>query len=125
MIQIVLIAILSLLAQLFLPWWSLSIVAFGVCFWRSQRAGGAFLQGFAGVALVWLLYAVILHSRTDGVFTGRMSELLFKTNTTVLPLLVVTLLSGLVGGLAGLSGFFVKKATTNQPVQTTADQLRS
>ncbi|ADB41624.1 hypothetical protein [Spirosoma linguale] len=111
MIELVLIAILSLLAQLFLPWWSLAIVAFGICFWRSQRAGGAFLQGFVGVAIVWLLYAGLLHAQTDGVFTGRMSELLFKTNTTVLPLLVVTLLGGLVGGLAGLSGFLVKKAT--------------
>ncbi|GAB3039485.1 hypothetical protein [Spirosoma pulveris] len=113
MIELILIAILSLLAQLFLPWWSLAVVAFGVCFWRSQRGGSAFFQGFAGVAIVWLGYALLIHTQTDGVFTGRMSELLFKTNTTVLPMLVVTLLSGLVGGFAGLSGFLVKKATAN------------
>ncbi|SOD96007.1 hypothetical protein [Spirosoma fluviale] len=113
MIELILIAILSLLAQLFLPWWSLAIVAFSICFWRSQRAGGAFLQGFVGVGVVWLGYALLVHTQTDGIFIGRMSELLFKTNTNVLPLLVVTLLSGLVGGLAGLSGFLVKKATAN------------
>ncbi len=125
MIQIILIAILSLLAQLVLPWWSLAIVAFLVCFWRSQSAGEAFLHSFLGVAAVWLVYALLIHSRTDGILTGRMSELLFKTNSALLPLVVVTLVSGLVGGLAGLSGFFVRQATGNQSATHTAGQSRS
>ena len=125
MIQILLIAFLSLLAQLFLPWWSLAVVAFLVCFWRGQSAGRSFLYGFAGVAVVWLAYALLIHTRTDGILTGRMSELLFKTNAAALPLLVVTLLSGLVGGLAGLSGFFVRQATSNQTVNRSAGQTRS
>lgn len=104
MIEILLIAVLSLLAQLILPWWSLAIVAFLVCFWRSLSAGRAFLYGFSGVVLVWIVYAFIIHAQTDGVFTGRMSELLFKTNSTALPLLATAVLGGLVGGLAGLSG---------------------
>ena len=111
MIQIIIIALLSLLAQFFLPWWSLAIVAFAVCFWRSSGTGRAFLYGFVGVALVWLVYALLIQLRTDGVFVGRMSELLFKTNTAVLPALATVGLSGLVGGLAGLSGFFVRRAT--------------
>ncbi|MCX6213449.1 hypothetical protein [Spirosoma sp.] len=124
MIELVLIAILSLLAQLFLPWWSLAIVAFGVCFWRSSGSGRAFLSGFLGVALVWLIYALLIQLRTDGVFVGRMSELLFKTNTSVLPALVACLLGGLVGGLAGLSGYFVKQATRAQPISRTASRSR-
>ena len=120
MLQIVLIAVLSLLAQLILPWWSLAIVAFLVCFWRSPSAGRSFLAGFYGVALVWLVYAIILHSRTDGVFTGRMSELLFKTNSAILPGLVTAIVGGLVGGLAALSGFFVRQATGNQIVNRTS-----
>lgn len=114
MFQILLIAVLSLLGGLFLPWWSLAIVAFAVCFWRSAGAGRAFLYGFVGVALVWLAYALLIQFRTDGVFVGRMSELLFKKNTAVLPALVTALLGGLVGGLAGMSGFFVRQATQNQ-----------
>ncbi|AUD03072.1 hypothetical protein [Spirosoma pollinicola] len=120
MIEIILIAILSLLAQLVLPWWSLAIVAFVICFWRSSRAGQSFFAGFYGVALVWLIYAIFLHSRTDGVFMGRMSELLFKTNSAVLPELVTAIVGGLVGGLAGLSGYFVRQATGNQPQKRTA-----
>jgi hypothetical protein len=114
MIQIIAIAFLSLLAQLFLPWWSLAIVAFGVCFVRSNRAGWAFLQGFAGVALTWMGYALLIHIGTDGIFTGRMGLLLFKTDGAGLPLLVTTLLGGLVSGLAGMSGYLVRQASVNQ-----------
>lgn len=124
MIDIILIAVLSLLAQLVLPWWSLAIVAFGVCFWRSSGGGRAFVAGFVGVAVVWLVYALLIQFRTDGVFVGRMSELLFKANTTVLPALVTSLISGLVGGLAGLSGYFVKQATGTQSVNRTASRSR-
>ncbi|GAB2522374.1 hypothetical protein [Spirosoma aerophilum] len=124
MIEIFLIAILSLLAQFILPWWSLAIVAFGVCFWRSPGGGRAFLSGFLGVAVVWLVHALLLQFRTDGVFIGRMSELLFKTNTAALPVVVTTLVGGLVGGLAGLSGYLVKQATTTQPVNRTAGRSR-
>ena len=120
MVEIILIAVLSLLAEFVLPWWSLAIVAFVVCFWRSSRAGQSFFAGFYGVALVWLVYAIFLHSRTDGVFVGRMSELLFKTNSAVLPELVTAIVSGLVGGLAGLSGYYVRQATGNSSEKRTA-----
>jgi hypothetical protein len=114
MIQIIVIAIISLIAQLFLPWWSLAIVAFAVCFTRSRGAGWAFLEGFAGVALTWFGYALLIHVTTDGIFTGRMGLLLFKADGAGLPILVTTLLGGLVGGFAGMSGYLVRQATGNQ-----------
>ena len=115
MIQILLIAVLSLLAQLVLPWWSLAITAFAVCYWRATGAGSAFWYGFAGVALVWLTYALLIHVRTDGIFTGRMSQLLFKADASSLLIMAAAVLSGLVGGLAGLAGYFVRQAVVNPP----------
>lgn len=115
MIQILLIAIISLVAQLVLPWWSIAIVAFAICCWRSFGGGSAFLHGFVGVALVWLGYALVVHLRTDGIFTGRMSQLLFKADAPVLLMLATVVLGGLVGGLSGLAGYFVRQAVANQP----------
>ncbi|QJW91867.1 hypothetical protein HNV11_22025 [Spirosoma taeanense] len=120
MIQIIIIALLSLLAQLLLPWWSIALVAFLVCFWRSASVVRAFGYGFVGVSLVWLVYALLIHFQTDGIFTGRMSLLLFKTDHAAIALIIIVILSGLVGGLAGLSGFFVRQATTNQLVNRTS-----
>jgi hypothetical protein len=124
MIQLILIAILGLLAQLILPWWSLAIVAFLVCLWRSQSAGQAFLSGFLGVALVWLGYALIIYMRTGGDFTGRMGELLFKVNNAALPMLATALLGGLVGGLSGLSGFLIRQASGSQTTSHAAGSTR-
>ncbi|MDB5243186.1 MAG: hypothetical protein JWP57_3811 [Spirosoma sp.] len=114
MIQILLIALGSVLAQLVLPWWSLALVAFAVCCWRSSAAGRAFWYGFAGVALVWLIYALLIHIRSDGIFTGRMSQLLFKADASAVLIIVTTILGGLVGGLAGVSGYFVRQTLVNQ-----------
>ncbi|WP_338874251.1 hypothetical protein WBJ53_01355 [Spirosoma sp. SC4-14] len=116
MIQLILIVVLGLLAQLVLPWWSLAIVAFLVCFWRSSRASLAFFYGFAGITLLWGGYALLIHLRTDGIFTGRMSQLLFQTANTALPLIITALVGGLVGGFAGLSGYFVRQVTGNQTI---------
>ena len=115
MIQILLIAFLSLLAQLVLPWWSLALVSFAVCFWRAPGVGSAFWYGFAGIALVWLAYALFIHIRTEGIFTGRMSQLLFKADAFFLLIVATAVLSGLVGGLAGLAGYFVRQAVANPP----------
>ncbi len=120
MIQILLIALISLLAQLVLPWWSLAVVAFGVCVWRSANVGQAFVYGFFGVALVWLVYALAIQLNTDGVFIGRMSELLFKANSGIMPLLVTVITGGIVGGMAGISGYFVSRAVKNQIVNRTS-----
>ncbi|WP_420151306.1 hypothetical protein [Spirosoma sp.] len=114
MIQIILIAILSLLSQILFPWWSLAIVAFIICYWRSNNSGQAFLYGFIGTAFTWIGYALLIHTRTDGIFTGRMGELLFKSNNIMIPLLITAVIGGLVGGMAGLSGFFVWRTVINQ-----------
>ncbi len=111
MIQLILIVVLGLLAQLVLPWWSVAIVTFLVCLWRSQSAGQAFTYSFYGVALVWLGYALFIYAQAGGDFIGRMGELLFKVNNASLPTLATAILGGLVGGLSGLSGFYIRQAS--------------
>jgi len=45
-----------------------------------------------------------------------MGQLLFQTPNAFLPLAVTALVGGLVGGFAGLSGYFVRQVTGNQPI---------
>lgn len=106
---IALIAVLSAIIQLILPWWSIALVAFVVCFFRSTTGGQAFWFGFIGIALVWQAYALFIHLQNDGVLTGRMSQLLFKANMPIVLLELAVLLGGLVGGLAALSGHLFRR----------------
>lgn len=104
-----LIALLSLLLQLFLPWWIVAPVAFGLALWRGRSGWQAFGAGFGAVALVWLVSSAFIHLRTGGILTGKVAALL--TLPSPLLLLVVTaLIGGLVGGMAALSGYFSRNA---------------
>lgn len=124
MIQLILIVVLGLLAQLVLPWWSVAIIAFLVCLWRSQSAGQAFTYSFYGVALVWMGYALLIYAKAGGDFIGRMGELLFKVNNASLPTLATAILGGVVGGLSGLSGFYVRQASRNPRTPYGAERTR-
>lgn len=110
MLPFILIALFSLLAQLVLPWWSLALVAFVVCYWRSRTGAQAFLNGFLGSLVVWLAYALLIHLRTDGIMTSRMSQLFLKADAPLGILLLTALVAGLVGGLAALSGYLTRRA---------------
>lgn len=106
-----LITLLSAVAQFFLPWWIIAPIAFGICFWQSHTAGKAFLEGTASVTLVWAAYVGFLNFQNGGVLASRMTELLFKMpNNPGLLLTITPLIGGLVGGIAGLAGFYVRQA---------------
>ena len=125
MIRLILIAIVSLLVQFILPWWSIALVAFMVCYWGSRNAGGAFVEGFAGIAVVWLAYAVLIHFRTEGVFTGRMGLLIIKSSSPAGMLLLTTVLGGLVGGLAGMAGYYVRQVIMPSQLMAQKQKVKS
>lgn len=109
MLPILLIALLSLLAQLILPWWSVALVAFAFCFGRPPGGGRAFLYSFLGVGLVWLVYALLQHIQSGGILTSRMSEVMKLPPGPVFLLILTPLLGGLVAGFAGLAGYWVRQ----------------
>lgn len=116
MLPTLLIAVLSAIAQFFLPWWVIAPIAFAVCFWQSDTAGRAFLEGTASVTLVWAAYVGFLSFQNQGVLAARMGELLFKSPGNPGLLLTITpLIGGLVGGVAGLTGFYVRQAFLPRP----------
>ncbi|TDI94270.1 MAG: hypothetical protein E2O77_01300 [Caldithrix sp.] len=99
-----LILILSFIAEMFLPWWSIATVAFAVGFVKTATGWKSFWAGFLGVGFLWWMTSGTIHIRTDGILTSKVAEML----TLPLPILVILitgLIGGLVGGLAASSGF--------------------
>jgi hypothetical protein len=108
MIAFLFIALLTLIVQYFLPWWTIALVAFGVAAGFSRSARGAFLAGFCAIALVWTGAALFSHIRSGGILTERVAAL-FSLPFPELLIPVTALIGGLVGGLAALSGFFSRR----------------
>lgn len=119
MLLFVLILLASLALQLFLPWWVIAPVAFGLAFWKSASGRHAFLAGFAAVFVLWFVAAYMPHYRNEGILTARIAQL-FGLPASFLVLLITALVGGLVGGLAAWSGFFWKNALPGRRTAKTA-----
>lgn len=97
-------AAFSFIAGLFLPWWSIAIIAFLVALLVPQSRGLSFLAGFTGIFLLWGLLAIWIDIKNEGILSHKIA-LLFPLGGSSLALIVVTALVGaIVGGFAGMSG---------------------
>lgn len=100
LLQLIVIALLTFMLELLLPWWSLAIAAFIGGITLNSRFN--FLAGFLGVALLWFFYALLIDSTGAAPLTTRVAAL-FSMNSFLL-MLVTALIGGLVGGFAAMAG---------------------
>lgn len=108
MLLFLLIAIFSFLAQMILPWWSLAIVAFVLAFLLGKKSSKTFLSAFFGCGIVWLIMALYSHFAKGDLMTNRIASLL-SLNGTVMLYVGSFLIAAVVGGLAALSGFYLRE----------------
>lgn len=101
--QITLTALLGLVLQLFLPWWSLAVAAAVVGFFFDQPGWRAFVGGFSGACLLWTAMAWWLDAGGGYLVSGRLNQLL-----PVHSLLLTGVVGGLVGGFAAVTGKLVR-----------------
>jgi len=108
---------ISFLLQLFLPWWIIAPVAFGLALWKGTSAGKSFLAGFAALFVLWATAALVIHLRNEGILAAKIAGL-FSLPFPGLLIPVAALIGGMVGGLAALSGFYWRKSFASKPVDT-------
>jgi hypothetical protein len=114
---LLLIFVLASAAQLDLPWWSLAAVAFVIGLVLAPSARAAFAAGFGGAALSWLVPAAWQSYQNDGLLAHRMAELLPLGGSPAVLVLVTGVIAGLVGGLAALTGTWLRAAVQPAPVR--------
>lgn len=108
LIKVILIAALTYLAALFLPWWSAVICAFLVNVVIGSGGLNSFLSGFLGVGLCWMIAAWIIFSGNEAGLVMRLAPLL-RANEGVVLVVYTSLLGAIEGGLGGLCGSYVIK----------------
>lgn len=110
-IKVLIIAILSFLLTLFLPWYTPFIVCFLAGITLSNKPGNNFLAGLFGVGLFWLGYALFLDIRNEHLLSSKVAQLFSDSLGTPLSggilLTVTTILGALLGGLSSMAGAMI------------------
>ena len=107
LLSIILIAFLSAGSEFILPWWSCAVVCFLVALFARQSSGRAFIMGFLGVGIFWLVAALFHDVANDHILSTRMAAL-FKLPNYGLFIVVTALIGGIVGGLSSYTGSLLK-----------------
>src|SRR3990170_1589842 len=81
---LILTALFSFIAGLYLPWWGIAIAAFIVALIVYQKAGIAFLAAFSGLLLLWSSLALWIDSSNESILSARIGELLGIGNNSFL-----------------------------------------
>ena len=110
LLSVILIILLSFIAGLYLPWWSIAPVAFFVALLIPQSLGKSFLAGFAGIFLAWAIVAFWIDTKNESLLSQKIAQLFPLGGSTVLLILITALIGALVGGFAAMSGSSLRPA---------------
>ncbi len=102
-VSILLIALLSFAAGLYLGWWSLALAAFIVAALIPQKPWKAYLSGFLGLLLLWGGLATLIDVRNQHILAQKMAQVLPLGGSYFLLILVTALVAAIVAGFAALT----------------------
>jgi hypothetical protein len=103
----IIVSIIAVILQQFLPWWSIAIAGFAAGFLIDQSFRGAFLNGFLGIFIFWSAVCLYIYIVNDGILTTQLARLMYLPH----PLLVIIIpgiLGGLTAAVASLSGRYLR-----------------
>ena len=107
-ISLILMALLSFAACLYLPWWSIAIVCFIVALVIHQRPVIAFLCGFLALFILWAGLSFYISSSNGHVFAHKISILILKMDNPNVLFIVTGLIGAVVGAFGALTGSLLR-----------------
>lgn len=105
--------LLMLILQFITDWWSIAPAALLITFLKSEKASSAFLTGFIAAFLLWGGWSFFRDVANGGILSDRIGALLGAEALGSFLFLITGLLGGLVGGIAGLAGYYLQQQTGN------------
>jgi len=110
LISLILTALLSFAACLFLPWWSIALAAFLVAALIPQKPGKAFITGFVALFLLWGILSFWISNANENILAHKVSMLMLNMDSPYLLMLATGLIGAFVAGFAALTGSFLRKS---------------
>jgi hypothetical protein len=107
----ILTVLLSFIAGLYMPWWSIAIVSFAVAALVHQKPWKAFFSGFIGLFLLWGGLAYWIDMKNNHILSQRVAELMKMGTSSIAIITATAFIGGLVAGLAALPGSFLRSSS--------------
>ncbi|MBL6444746.1 hypothetical protein JMN32_00390 [Fulvivirga sp. 29W222] len=115
-IQTILIAVLCYITGQYLPFWSLTAVAFVVAVLFKLKPTASFMAGFLAVFALWSFLAYGIDEETSSRLTNRVAQVFMGIPNTTL-ILITGFIGGLIGGFGAASGALFIDLTQKKRVQ--------
>ncbi|GJM31820.1 MAG: hypothetical protein DHS20C18_08210 [Saprospiraceae bacterium] len=100
------IIILGAIFQLFLPWWSLAIVAALLSLLAKLKPLTSFWSGLLAGMLLWGIYAAVLNYTNEGLLATKIGALF--GGPAIMVVAMTALFGGITAGLGALSGSLMR-----------------
>lgn len=100
----VLTALFGCLAGMFLPWWSIAVIAFLIALLMRQSPGRSFLAGFVALFILWGLLALWIDIKNESILSKKIAQVFSLGQSSVALILITALVGALVAGFAAMSG---------------------
>ena len=110
LVAIILTALLGVVGGLYFPWLTIAIAAFVAVLLIPMGSGKAFLSGFLGIFVLWLLLAWWIDLKNQHVLSKKVAQIFPLAGSSFLLILVTAFIGGLVGGLAAMSGSYLRRS---------------
>ena len=107
--SIILTALLSFVACLYLPWWSIAVVSFLIAIIIFQKPYVAFIAGFVALLLLWGGLTWWISTANDDLLAHKISVLVIKADSPFLLIGLTALIGAVVAAFAALSGSLLRR----------------
>jgi hypothetical protein len=103
-LQILTTIALAFLLQSFFSWWTVALAAVGAGYYFKNGGFKSFIAGFIAISFLWFSLAFYIDVTSQSILTEKVNKIL------PLPALALTtVIGGLVGGFAAMSGAVLNK----------------
>ncbi len=111
-VSILLIALLSLAAGLYLPWFTIAIVAFIVVALIPQKPVYAFFSGFIALFILWGCLSLFISKNNDNLLAGKVAMIILKSDSALFLIVATAMIGALVAGFGALTGSYLRSPAT-------------
>ncbi len=117
LVSVLITILLSFGACLYLPWWSIALVAFIVSVLIPQKAWISFISGFVSLFLLWYFLSFWISANNENILAHRISLLFLKSDSPYYLILLTAFIGAIVAGFSALSGSLFRFTFLNKKLK--------